>query len=84
MAFEHKPGSFSLFKNDQKGNDRAPGYRGNGMDLDGNMIEIAAWVKDGSKGKFFSCQIKRKEESPRQTSAPAPQSSAELEDDLPF
>ena len=61
MAFEHKPGSFSLFKNDRKTADNQPDYKGPGKDLQGNEIEVAAWLKDGGKGKFMSCSFKVKE-----------------------
>lgn len=60
MAYEHKPGSFSLFKNDKGDNDKRPDYRGTGKDLDGNAIEIAGWIKQGEKGKFMACLFKRK------------------------
>ncbi len=61
MEFQHKPGSFSLFRNAKKlPGDRLPDYRGEGKDVDGNAIEVAAWVKDGAKGKFMSCVIKPK------------------------
>ena len=61
MSYEHKPGSFSLFKNDKKGNEKAPDYRGPGKGLDGSEIEVAAWLKDGAKGKFMSCSFKVKD-----------------------
>ena len=32
MAYEHKPGSFSLFKNDKGDNEKRPDYTGEGMD----------------------------------------------------
>jgi len=58
MAYEHKPGTFSLFKNDKGGNEARPDYRGEGKDLQGKSIEVAAWLKEGSKGKFMSCTFK--------------------------
>ena len=61
MAYEQKPGEFALFKNDKGDNDKRPDYRGDGMDLDGNPIEVAAWIREGAKGKFMSCKIKLKE-----------------------
>ena len=61
MAYEQKAGEFVLFKNDKGDNDKRPDYRGDGMDLDGNAIEVAAWIKEGKKGKFMSCRIKLKE-----------------------
>lgn len=60
MAYEHKPGSFSLFKNDKQGNEKRPDYTGEGMSLDGTPIKVSAWLKDGAKGKFMSCSIQGK------------------------
>lgn len=75
--FELKEGFGSIFKNDKKGNDKAPDYSGNAM-VHGKEVKIALWVKDGNKGKFFSVKVEDKQES----SAPKP---AEKEDDgLPF
>ena len=57
--FVHKPGQFSLFKNDkQGGNPGWPDYKGTGMDLDGNLIYVSAWIKESAKGKFMSCSFK--------------------------
>ncbi len=47
MAFELKPGQGALFQNDQKGNDRAPTHRGELCLLDGTVIKIAGWRKEG-------------------------------------
>jgi hypothetical protein len=61
MAFQQKPGGFALFRNIRKkeGSDQ-PDYQGEGLDTDGTPIEIAAWIKDGAKGKFMACQMKPK------------------------
>lgn len=81
MPYEPRPGSFSLFKADKKGNEKAPDYRGDGMDLSGNRIEVAAWVKEGKKGKFMSCSIKIKDYGSGQA---APKTREEPEDSPPF
>ena len=60
MAYEQKPGQFVLFKNDKDGNESRPDYRGDGLDLDGNPIQVAAWIKQGKKGKFMACNIQLK------------------------
>ncbi len=65
MSFEYKPGTFSLFKNEKRTADNQPNYRGEGKDLEGNPIEVAAWLKEGSKGKFMSCSFKVKSERQR-------------------
>ena len=85
MAYEHKPGSFSLFKNDKEGNEKRPDYTGDGMSLDGTPIKVSAWLKDGAKGKFMSCKFEEK------TGAPKTQNSQKKHgepfsptDDIPF
>lgn len=62
MAYEHKPGSFTLFKNDRKESDNHPDYKGDGADIDGNPIWVSAWIKEGKNGKFMSCSIRLKDE----------------------
>ena len=88
MAYEAKPGSFSLFKNDRKEKDSHPDYKGDGKDLDGNPIWISAWLKDGSKGKFMSCSIQLKEQqAPASQAAPAKRyvpTADDLNDPIPF
>ena len=44
MAYEHKPGTGTLFANDKKGNDKAPDVRGE-FNLDGKIYKIAGWSK---------------------------------------
>lgn len=50
--FEHKPRTFSLFKSDKK-NDKSPDMTGI-INIEGKLYQIAAWTKEGSKGKFLS------------------------------
>jgi hypothetical protein len=64
MAYEPKPGSFSLFKNDRKEKDTHPDYTGNGVLPDGTAAWINAWLKEANGKKFFSIQIKPKEQRP--------------------
>lgn len=89
MAYEHKPGTGSIFKNkDKTPGDQRPDYKGYGLDESGAPIEIALWVKDGASGKFFSAKIERKRE--QQSSGPQTQPetqrkpSAPPNEDLPF
>lgn len=77
MAWEHKDGSGSLFKNDKKGNEKAPDYRGELM-TGGVLMEIAAWLKEGKNGKFLSLSVKPKQERQKE-------SVKEMDDDpIPF
>lgn len=59
-----KPTTGQLFKNDRKTEERHPDYKGTFTDPHGNQYDIAAWVKDGKKGKFFSLKVSEKQEQP--------------------
>ena len=78
MAYEHNNGNGSLFKNTNKTNDNQPDYSGSIKLQDGTNQQIAAWVKDGAKGKFFSIKL-----SDPYVKAQAA-TVAETSDDLPF
>src|SRR5271163_5372857 len=43
MAFQMKPGSGSLFKNDRKDGDNAPDYKGSIVDPEGNEFWLNGW-----------------------------------------
>jgi hypothetical protein len=73
MAYEQKPNSGTLFKNDRKTATNHPDYQGTWKDENGKEWSFAAWVKDGKKGKFFSVSASEKRSS-----------SANKNDDLPF
>ena len=85
MAYEHREGSGSLFTNSKKEEGSSqPDYRGDAM-VNGVLVEIAGWEKQGGNGTFLSLNIKPKQE--RLEKAPEPQkktSYAAIDDDLPF
>jgi len=56
MAYTPKEGSGSLFKNTRKITENHPDYNGSIM-LNGKEHWLSAWVKEGTKGKFFSVSI---------------------------
>ena len=76
LAYEQKDGSGALFRNDKRGNERAPDYRGD-ANVNGELVEIAAWIKEGKNGKFMSLSFKPKGDRP----APA---NNDVDDDIPF
>jgi hypothetical protein len=80
MAYEPKDGSGALFRNDKKGNEARPDYRGDLM-LGGTLYEVAGWMKEGAKGKFMSISVKPKEA--REVRQDKPQTVA-ADDDIPF
>jgi len=51
MAYEHKEGQGSLFKN-EKQNDRQPDYKGTIL-IGGTTYEIAAWERTSQRGTAF-------------------------------
>jgi len=83
MPYEAKPGSFNLFKNKDKKEDKHPDYKGEGKDLDGNVISVAAWLNDGAAGKYMSCKIERKEDKPV-VAAAKKQEFSDFDQEIPF
>jgi uncharacterized protein (DUF736 family) len=45
-----------LFKNDKKGNEKAPDYKGK-VNIEGKDKDIAGWIREGKSGKFISIKI---------------------------
>jgi uncharacterized protein (DUF736 family) len=78
MSYEHKNGNGSLFKNTNKTSENQPDYSGSIKLQDGTDQQIAAWVKEGAKGKFFSIKLSDPYVKPEAVQ------TAEASDDLPF
>lgn len=82
-GYTHREGNGSLFKNERKQQgDRTPDYRGDAL-VNGQLVEIAAWIKESSSGKKF---LSLKFQEPRDRSAPRVESTpAPIPDtDVPF
>jgi hypothetical protein len=80
MAYIPKEGSGSLFKNDRKTTENHPDYTGSIM-VNNRECYLSAWVKEGTKGKFFSVSIGKEKEA----KGFAPKGADEIVDsDLPF
>jgi len=79
MAYIPKEGSGSLFKNDRKTTETHPDFTGSIM-VNNREHYLSAWVKEGTKGKFFSVSI-GKEKQPKGF---IPKGSDEIIDDTPF
>ncbi len=82
-----KPGDISVFKNQNKQpGDNRPDYDGKGLDLNGNEIRIALWIKEGKNGKFMSgkLEVPRPKQQPAQQPAPAQTNGGGSNDDIPF
>lgn len=70
MSYTPKDGHGSLFKNDKGDNPARPDYRGDAM-INGVHMEIAAWLKEGKKGKYMSLSFKPKGEGQEHNPDPA-------------
>lgn len=71
-----------LFKNDKKGNEKAPDYKGK-VNHAGKDLEIAGWIREGKNGKFISIKLSEpmKKEKPFDNK---PKTVFDNETDLPF
>jgi hypothetical protein len=64
--YQMQEGQFTLFKNNKTTNN-APEYTGEIM-VNGQKMRLAAWVKEGKSGKFFSGKMSAPREEQAQTS----------------
>jgi uncharacterized protein (DUF736 family) len=79
MAYEMKPESGSLFKNERKEKDTHADYRGECV-VDGQAYYMDAWVNTSKNGKKY-LSVKFKAKGEKQVEAPA---FADDDSDLPF
>jgi hypothetical protein len=95
MAYEKKPGQFSLFKNKyHEAGDTKPVMKGDGIcPCCQEVIELAVWGKQDRNGeKFFSGKIQQPREQPKadhQNERPAVRKSSadigrDMDDEIPF
>ena len=89
MAYQPKPGQFTLFKNQRKEAETHADYRGDGLLPDGTPVWVNAWIKEGAKGKFMSCTLKVKDGSKaKEHKAESPKGGGstfdDMENDIPF
>lgn len=83
---EQRDNSGALFRDKERRSERAPEFTGPAM-IDGREYRIAAWVKEGRGGKFFSLAFTPKDERPAMDQGqmgrdgdPGP----DLNDEIPF
>jgi hypothetical protein len=92
MAYEQKPNTGSLFKNDRKEADTHPDYKGSAL-IDGlGDCWLDAWINTAKDGtKYMSLKIKPKDARAPDGSQGAPMQRPQpaafypdLDDDVPF
>jgi hypothetical protein len=83
MAYEVKPNTGSLFKNDKMKNEKSPTYTGT-VNIDGVDYWQSAWVNETKDGKkYFSQKFNRKDPPAEQPKGEA--KAYDLDDDaIPF
>ena len=73
MAYELREGQGSLFPNRKKEpGSKQPDFRGDAL-VNGVVVEVAAWSKNGAKGSFLSLSIKPKQERQDDAGSAPPQ-----------
>ncbi len=85
MAYENKPNSGAMFKNENKKGDKHPDYTGTWYNENGEKMSIAMWLNTSKAGKpYFSLAaqewVDRTEEAP----TPATAQTTATDEDLPF
>lgn len=86
MAYEQKPMTGSLFKNDRKETDSHPDYKGSAL-IDGlGECWLDAWINESASGtKYMSLKFKPKEaKTGNGTPSYQVPTSGDLEDEIPF
>ena len=81
-------GKGTIFKNDRKEKDTHPDWKGTAM-INGALVDIALWTRDGKRGEFYSVGISPARErpsqpAPRQDAAPQGRGGAVYDDSIPF
>jgi uncharacterized protein (DUF736 family) len=78
---DRKDNTASLFKEEEKTNERGPDYTGMGL-IEGKELRLAAWINEAKSGKkYLSIQFSEPRE--RQQSEVA-KSDPDLNEDAPF
>lgn len=69
-----------LFKNDKRENEKQPTHTGK-LNVNGTEYRLAAWVKEGQNGKYFSLKVSL----PQERNEPRQQTRQEkIDDEIPW
>lgn len=82
MAYEQKPNTGSVFKNDRKEKDSHPDIKGSAL-VDGVEYWISGWRKEGERGGWYSLAFTPKDDKPAKH-APKKPSFDDADQDIPF
>lgn len=82
-GYQQRDLSGSLFRNDKATTDAHPTHTGS-ITVGGVTYRLAAWVKEGQKGKFFSLKLTPPDEGRVVTKESVAQKGASIDDEIPF
>lgn len=84
MAYEMKPNTGSLFKNDKREKETQPNAKGQAL-IDGVEYWVSAWTREGPRGKYQSMVYERKDAQQSRAAKPAGKVPFDdMPDDCPF
>ena len=75
--------TFVLFKNNQKRSENSPDYTGK-INVDGQELRLAAWLKEGKNGKFFSGKVSEFQQTQHEQEKSNGYQKDGLDDGIPF
>lgn len=75
--------TFVLFKNDKEGNEKRPDYTGK-VNVNGKELRLAAWIKDGKKGKFMAGKVSEFEDKKQRPISERTEPGGGFDEDIPF
>ena len=85
MAYENKPNTGAMFKNEKKESDKHPDYTGTYYNENGVKMSSAMWINESKNGlKYFSIVNSEWREKTEKTEEPAAAQTTATDDDLPF
>tara|TARA_R110000851_G_scaffold134377_1_gene269649 strand:- start:507 stop:779 length:273 start_codon:yes stop_codon:yes gene_type:complete len=84
MAYENKPNTGAMFKNEKKESDKHPDFTGTFYDKDGVKMNLAMWKNESKTGKqYFAVAASEWRESGK-TAPDKTEAVATTKDDLGF
>lgn len=86
MAYEIRPNTGSLFKNDKKEADSHPDYKGSGLIEGVGEVWLDAWINTSNSGtKYMALKFKPKDQASNgHASSSRPAAPVDYDDDVPF
>jgi len=86
MAFEQKPNSGTLFRNEEKRTENSPDASGTAL-IGGVKYKISGWIKQGQNGKRFTSLSFKPADEPSyadRRDPPRKPMRDEIDDDIPW